>query len=1054
MILTKSKREKFDINLEVDQKIISGRLNELLIIVPTNRKIRDLKKQIINSAPNKSTGKINLETIGTLSTKLFFNDPEIKGTILSEAASIVLLDQSIQELKLKYFSNYKDQIPAGTLERIKNVISEYKKHGITPDILKKEYESLEGSEKLKAGDIAAIYEKYQHRCDELSVREIGDVYNNLIKFSKDEFKKKFRNFFPDVNLAIAHGFDEFTSPEIDILNTTSEIQGQELFLSFDYFKFNPLIFSHLNICYDKLEKHCFKPITDTSITQYNKFQSAVREKLFRVKDEQKVSKYRENITKISAQNRGKEIELVAKEIRTLINDHRVQPNEICMAFNLIQKYSSTIRDIFSVYQIPFNLTDRFSLNASPPVISIINVLEILENDFYYKNILRALSGGYLETIGIHQSNLMRVSVELKIISGYQSWKNSINDALSQKFEEEDEEFSSLSFKEDDYKKALNDIETLNELLQPFDRKMSLKEFLDNITNLIYRLNIPIKLVERGGERVEENVKAVTVLIETVNELLELFKLEYGENEKFKLKFFLNHIRIAVNSSRYNIKERQGYGVQITTLSEIRGLQFNYLFIAGLCDGDFPTRYMPEIFFSPSYMKDEIKHQGEERYHFYQSLCSWKKKLYLSVPLNDEKKELVESNFLTEFTNLFEISEKSEEDFKDTLFSKEEAIEFAGGKVADNVRDDRIFKNYDIDLQSIEEAVRINNKRINDPFGESEFTGNIFDNLSGDAKAKLTEYERRNYSISQLETYAKCPYKYFAERVLKLSPVEEPTEEIEALEMGTLLHTILFEFYSELNQKKIVLQDASDKDFDFAYKLIFKIAEEKIEKANFRSPLSFFEKEKVLGIKGDRKNSLLFKFLTAEKENTDGFTPRYFEKVFGQFGTSNDKNSSLADFSVRDIKVRGKIDRIDVDETGEGFKVIDYKISGKTPTAKDLLEGISLQLPLYMYAAKKLIEAQFSVDSNPYSAEIYSLKFSDSDFGKKPIKNSGSRKRNISEEEHISANNELINICLDSIGKYVKSIVSGKFNLTTLKDRENKVCGYCNFKSICRIQEVN
>ena len=108
----------------------------------------------------------------------------------------------------------------------------------------------------------------------------------------------------------------------------------------------------------------------------------------------------------------------------------------------------------------------------------------------------------------------------------------------------------------------------------------------------------------------------------------------------------------------------------------------------------------------------------------------------------------------------------------------------------------------------------------------------------------------------------------------------------------------------------------------------------------------------------------------------------------------------------------------------------------------------------MYAAKKLIEAQFSVDSNPYSAEIYSLKFSDSDFGRKQIKNSESRKRNISEEEYISANNELINVCLDSIEKYVKSIVSGKFNLTTLKDRENKVCKYCNFKSICRIQEVN
>ncbi len=41
-----------------------------------------------------------------------------------------------------------------------------------------------------------------------------------------------------------------------------------------------------------------------------------------------------------------------------------------------------------------------------------------------------------------------------------------------------------------------------------------------------------------------------------------------------------------------------------------------------------------------------------------------------------------------------------------------------------------------------------------------------------------------------------------------------------------------------------------------------------------------------------------------------------------------------------------------------------------------------------------------------------------------------------------------------VSKYVEEISSGKFNLSQLEDRENKVCKYCNFRSICRIQEVN
>ena len=1054
MILTKSKRVKFDVIAEVDNKIQSNRLNELLVIVPTNRKIRDLKKSIITAAPGMSSGKINLETIGTFSTKLFFNDPEIKGTILSEAASTVLLSQSIQELKLRYFSNYRGEIPSGTLERIKNVISEYKKHGITPETLRKECIKLEGSEKTKAEDIADIYEKYQIKCNLLSVSEIGDVYFHLNNFAQNKYSANFRNFFPDVSLIIVHGFDEFTTPEIEILNKTSELKGIELFLSFDYYRFNPAIFSHLDNCYNKLEEQGFRQITDSSFLPASKFQSSVREKLFKEKSTKVIQSYEDSLTRISARNREEEIELVAKEIKILISGRKVQPDNICLAFNLIQKYSPTIRDIFSVYKIPFNLTDRYSLNASPPVISIINILEVLENDFFYKNILRALSGGYLETIGIHQSNLMRVSVELKIISGYQNWKNLISDAIYSEFEEADEEFSNLSFKEENYKKALDDIETLNELLKPFDKKMLIREFLDNFTNLIYRLNIPVRLVEQGGDRVEENVKAITVLIETVTELLELFKIEYGEKEKFNLKFYLNYIRTAVNSTRYNIKERQGYGVQITTLSEIRGLEFDYLFIAGLCDGDLPTRYTPEIFFSPNYMKDEVKHQGEERYHFYQSLCSWKKRLYLVTPANEEKKELVESGFLTEFTSLFDVAQKTEEDYKDTLFSKEEVIEFAGKNNIEPLKENKAFKEYDIDYSAIDDAIKTDKQRIKEPFGASEFTGSILKNLGDEAKGKLKEYEKRNYSISQLETYAKCPYKYFAERVLNLEPIEEPTEEIEALEMGTLLHTILYEFYSELNRKNIILQNADANDFDYAYKLIFRIAEERIEKANFRSPLSFFEKEKVLGIKGERKNSLLFKFLLAEKDNRDGFDPKYFEESFGKIGNADYNKSFLSDFSVRDINIRGKIDRIDINEADKKFKVIDYKIGGRMPTARDLIEGISLQLPLYMYAAKKLIEAQISVDTDPSSAEIYSLKFTNSDFGRKSVKNMGSRKKNMTEDELITANYDLIEICLDSIQKYVKSIANGKFNLSTLKDRENKVCRYCNFRSICRVQEVS
>jgi hypothetical protein len=69
----------------------------------------------------------------------------------------------------------------------------------------------------------------------------------------------------------------------------------------------------------------------------------------------------------------------------------------------------------------------------------------LENDFYYKNIFRALSGGFIQLAGINLSNLLKTSVDLKIISGYKNWKDTINDALIRLKNSDDESEFKISF---------------------------------------------------------------------------------------------------------------------------------------------------------------------------------------------------------------------------------------------------------------------------------------------------------------------------------------------------------------------------------------------------------------------------------------------------------------------------------------------------------------------------------------------------------------------------------------------------------------------------------
>ena len=1069
MILTKCKVGEVDLDQRIDNIIKEGELEKLLLIVPTNRKIRYLKKDIISFSPGKATGIINLETIGTYAINLFSCESPGSKTnihqmkILSDAASSVLLKQSIQGCNLKYFENNK-AVPPGTLDRIRNVISEYKKHGISPLKLKQESLLLDGKEKLKAEDIADIYERYQQRCNELQVKEIGDVYTEIIRASADEFSKKFRRLYPEVDLIVINGFDEFTIPEIEIINCTAGINDIELYLQFDYYKYNPLIFSHLDKCYNIFVSKGFSPVIDSSKGELDKIQNLIRENLFKKNSSRKIETIKPSITKIAGKTREREIELIAKEIKNLVTDKGIEPNQICVVFNLIHKYSPIVRDIFSTYGLPFNLTDRFSLNTSPAVISVINFLEILENDFYYKNIFRALSSGYLKTGNIDLSNLLHASVNLKIISGLKNWTDSLLRGINQPGDFDDDENASI-YKEI-YKKALEDIHQLEERLDPFSKRMTLKEFEKNFLNLIFSLDLHKKIINNdhdgfinGNETIEKNIKAVTVFIETVKEILNLFELEYPENEKFSLKFYLNNLRTAVSSTRYNIKEKSGYGIQVTTLNEIRGLKFDYLFIAGLCDGDLPTRYTPEIFFSGSFVKNELRHQTEERYHFYQSLCSFEKGLYLTTPFQDDRQELVESSFLKEVSKHFLVNHKDEKEYLTSVFSKEELLKFIGRTLIKNPEQFKKIKEKIEDnsfpFERIKSSVLIDKIRINEPFGDTRYTGSIYNNLSEHARENLNSYKDKEYSISQLETYAKCPYKYFAERVLKLKPLEEPSEEIEALEMGSLLHNIFYEFYKSVSNKRIKISKASDKDFYYAKQILFEIAEKQINEGNFNSPLTFYEKEKILGINGKWENSILYLFLKTEREKNENFIPEFFEEAFGSLYSDNtnpEGKNSVKELKAGNVKIRGKIDRIDIDNIENTFEVVDYKLNGKRPKREELDEGLSLQLPLYMYAAKELINAQLEKDLHPDVPKIYSLKFKEGEFGKIAV-NLG-LKKNSSLKAKNEVLNKLIEKCLESVEKYVEAINTGKFNLTTLKDRENKVCRYCSFKAVCRIEEIN
>jgi ATP-dependent helicase/DNAse subunit B len=174
--------------------------------------------------------------------------------------------------------------------------------------------------------------------------------------------------------------------------------------------------------------------------------------------------------------------------------------------------------------------------------------------------------------------------------------------------------------------------------------------------------------------------------------------------------------------------------------------------------------------------------------------------------------------------------------------------------------------------------------------------------------------------------------------------------------GELLHDILHDFFSLLQQKNLLPLAAQDRSI-LAH-LLKEIAETQFQMFARSGTTGFallweIERERML----ERLNG----FLARECESTDDFLPAAFEAYFGaednQNGREGEKQffpSGPVRFVLQDgeeISLHGRIDRIDLSADQQRARILDYK-TGK-PMRGRFAGGTMLQLPLYLFAARTL-----------------------------------------------------------------------------------------------------
>lgn len=253
-------------------------------------------------------------------------------------------------------------------------------------------------------------------------------------------------------------------------------------------------------------------------------------------------------------------------------------------------------------------------------------------------------------------------------------------------------------------------------------------------------------------------------------------------------------------------------------------------------------------------------------------------------------------------------------------------------------------------------------------------GEVARGLQGAIREAFDEDIARPISPSRLDVVAQCPFKYHAQKLLRLNDKGADDTQLTPIERGTLLHEVVQRFYRsyqtpelpDLSSEAALLASCVDLRVGTIEEHWVRLCE-KLDDVlgEFRPDHLFAEVERRALVGTPERAGLLRRWLACEikdQERTE-FLPVLFEyeievDVPVPFGESE----KPVDFKTR-------IDRIDIlkSEHGITFVVNDYKSTiAANLTRKNVISGVATQMPVYL-AVVTAFFAKHGINAEPAAA---------------------------------------------------------------------------------------
>ena len=895
---------------------------------------------------------------------------------LNSVGISMLIRKIIEEKKdeLKLFQRAADK--NGFIEQIEKMITEFKRYCISPHELVEKQAQLSSDHKLlqdKLHDLERIYESFEQSLSNKYI-DSEDYFRLLAE------KVTQSSYLKDAEIYI-DGFYNFTPLEYMIVEqlmkcckktTITFTLGRPYQQPTDDMHLFRISAEHYETIHS-IARGSGIEITEILLEEQKRWKDPSLKHLEASFDTRPSSSFTGNTAVHIAQaaNRRSEMEGVARKINLLVRKNGLRYRDIAILAKTGQDYHDIIETIFHDHQIPYFIDQKRTMLTHPLIELIRSSLEIINGNWRYEPIFRAVKTEFFYPSAKDANNLREQMDKLEnycLANGIQGDKwTRRNRWVYRRIRGLEFATNAQTNVEKEIEQELNELRMLiTEPLVTLTKRLKKAENGLMLCEAIYlfleEIDVQAKLeawklqAEERGELVKarDHEQAWNGVIELLDQYVEMLG-----DEQVTVKRFASILDAGMEALRFSLVPPAIDQVMAADLGMSRLSDIKVAFIIGLNEGVLPAKFSEEGVFADE-DREQLLANGfkiapsgrtrllDEEFLAYKAFVTPSDELFISYPLaNEEGKALMPSSYIKRMLDLFPNCYQHDYIVDPAELPEEEQLEYANNVnttlaylTAQLQLKKRKYPIYDFwwDVYNFyiqNEQWRNSARKVFSSLYYENQTKQLGEEISRDLYGNEIEA-----SVSRMELFHGCPFSHYAQHGLKLR--ERQIFRLEAPDIGELFHAALKYIAEAVTKNQLSWRELTRKQCEILAQEAVEMLAPKLQNEILLSTNRHHYIKRKLEQIISRAS-----FVLSEHAKSSGFSPVGLELGFGRkgelptftFPLKNDAKMTLV----------GRIDRVDKAEESNGtyLRVIDYKSSAKELNFNEIYYGLALQMITYL-----------------------------------------------------------------------------------------------------------